>query len=252
MPRDVEKLQGHWGIVSLEMDGQQVPVVGAGISIHGDRFTTTGMGAPYEGTITLDATARPRTIDMKFLTGPEKGNTSLGIYELKSGTWRLCLTTRGSTRPNRFAAPPGTGFALEVLRREPAAPALALDNVRFEPVPEIAGEWAMVSGTLDGVPLDNSMIRAGRRIVQGSEMIVKFGKQVYAKARFTVDRTKTPWAIDYYNVEGGMKGRMQRGTWQLSGNTLTLCLAAPDDERPNAFVSNRGDRRTFTVWKKSS
>ncbi|SRR5258706_710347 len=92
-------------------------VAGAKIAIQGDRFTTTGMGAQYNGAVQLDESKTPPQIDLKFESGPEKGNTNLGIYELDSDTWKLCLATRGPARPATFATKPGTGIALEVLQR---------------------------------------------------------------------------------------------------------------------------------------
>ena len=121
MKPDLEKLQGVWTIVSLEMDGKAVPASAIGkarITIEGDRFVSSGMGATYEGKVEIDESATPRTFDVKFDAGPEKGNTSYAIYELDGDTWRLCLTTRGSTRPKKFATEPGTGVALEILKRE--------------------------------------------------------------------------------------------------------------------------------------
>lgn len=117
---DLDKLQGVWKIVALEMEGHVVPPAAFGegkIELSGSRFKTTGMGAAYEGTATFDESKSPREFNLNFETGPEKGNASLGIYELDGNTWRICLSTRGSTRPAKFAAEPGTGFALEVLNR---------------------------------------------------------------------------------------------------------------------------------------
>jgi uncharacterized protein (TIGR03067 family) len=61
--QDLERLQGVWNIVALEADGQEVPapmLTGARIAIQGDRFTSTGMGSEYEGTISIDASQTPR------------------------------------------------------------------------------------------------------------------------------------------------------------------------------------------------
>ena len=120
MNAGIEKLQGVWNIVSLEIDGRTMPASmlgGARIEIQGDHFTSIGMGATYEGKIEIDATRIPRTLNMNFTAGPEKGNTSLGIYELDEDTWRLCITTRGADRPTTFAGEAGTGNAFEILKR---------------------------------------------------------------------------------------------------------------------------------------
>ncbi|MBI1787478.1 MAG: TIGR03067 domain-containing protein [Acidobacteria bacterium] len=261
MKEDLERLQGVWNIVSLEMEGQAVAagmLTGARIEIQGARFTSTGMGGEYEGTIEIEASKNPRTFNLNFTKGPEKGNTSLGIYQLEEDTWRICLTTRGADRPKKFASEPGAGHALEVLKRASAAgqsaatgaaaPEFDLDKLHFEPAAELEGEWSMVSGVLDGQPLDKRFAATGRRVVEGNELTVLFGPQVYSKAKFTVDRSKTPRAIDYYNTQGGNAGKTQYGIYELIGKTLQLCLAAPGQERPEDFTSAPGSARTLTVW----
>src|SRR5258705_1875149 len=114
MTGDIGKLQGAWNIVALEMDGRSMGTLGASrIVVQGDRFTTLSMGATYEGVVELDEASTPKTLDMTFTAGPEKGNTSLGIYELDGDTWRICLTVTGTRRPGTFATNPGSGLALE-------------------------------------------------------------------------------------------------------------------------------------------
>ncbi|HXP63099.1 MAG TPA: TIGR03067 domain-containing protein, partial [Dongiaceae bacterium] len=120
MPSDLDLLQGSWRITALEVEGREMPgemLADGRITIQGDRFTSTGMGAEYTGTITLDAFAAPRRLDMHFDAGPEKGNTNFGIYELDGDRWRICLATRGAVRPSRFNSTEGGGFVLETLAR---------------------------------------------------------------------------------------------------------------------------------------
>ena len=115
MPGDLELLQGIWTVTALEADGQETPatmLANARIVIQRDRFTSTGMGADYEGTVKLSTSTKPRQIDMKFDAGPEKGNTNLGIYKLDGDTLKICLATSGTVRPSRFKSTSGSGFAV--------------------------------------------------------------------------------------------------------------------------------------------
>jgi uncharacterized protein (TIGR03067 family) len=89
----------------------------ARLVITGIRFESIGMGAVYEGTLELDPTANPRRLDLKFDSGPEKGNVNPGIYEIGGDLWKMCIATRGSIRPLDFVSSPGSGVAVEVLRR---------------------------------------------------------------------------------------------------------------------------------------
>jgi uncharacterized protein (TIGR03067 family) len=74
--------------------------------------------ATYGGTFVLDPGKKPKTIDIKFTEGPEKGNTSLGIYELDGDTLKICLTITAKDRPTEFAAKAKSGHGFEVLKRE--------------------------------------------------------------------------------------------------------------------------------------
>ncbi len=87
------------------------------IELKGDNFTTSSMGAVYEGKFEFDATKTPKTFDLIFMNGPEQGNRSLGIYELDGDTWKICLTITGTKRPPSFSTKPGSGLALETLKR---------------------------------------------------------------------------------------------------------------------------------------
>ena len=120
MTGDLEKLQGTWRIAALEIDGNPMPAIGS-ITIDGDRFTTSAMGAEYSGTLQLDPAKRPKRFDLVFDTGPHAGSRSLGIYLLDGDSWRICLGVAGSPRPTSFATAPGTGHALETLVRAAAA-----------------------------------------------------------------------------------------------------------------------------------
>jgi uncharacterized protein (TIGR03067 family) len=250
MKKDVDILQGAWGIVRLEIDGRNMPTGTAQIVLKGNRFTTTGMGAEYEGTIAVDGKKKPKTLDMTFTTGPEKGNKNLGIFEVSGDTWRLCLDMTGKSRPKEFASKPGSGVALETLRRasdsgsrkKAAAPPVQLDQV---PAPELEGEWAMVSCTINGDPLPASFAKHGKRVARKNEITVTMSGQVMVQAKFTVDRDKSPKTIDYLLSNG----QLQHGIYEFEGKKLKVIFSAPGQTRPADFSTKSGDGKTLTTWK---
>jgi uncharacterized protein (TIGR03067 family) len=115
--KGLEDLQGTWMVESLEVDGQSLPPGDAQVVVEGDGFTTSGMGAAYQGTLRVDASKTPFALDMVFTAGPESGNTNRGIFEVAGDVWKLCLNMTGGERPAEFATAPGSGTALETLRR---------------------------------------------------------------------------------------------------------------------------------------
>lgn len=251
MPRakkvdDLEKLQGSWSIVSLEVDGRQMPSSGARILIQGGNFTAEGMGSDYSGRVKLDAARTPKTFDLQFTSGPEKGNANLGIYELDVDTWKICLDMTGKARPARFAS--GPGVALETLQRGAieAEPTPAPELPPGGPTEDIQGEWVLLTCVSEGMALPESMTKQGKRIATASEITVTMGPQVVVKAKYRVNRDKQPNTIDYLTA----RNQLQYGIFQVDGNTLRTCFAPPGRPRPTDFASDRLNQRTFTEWKK--
>jgi len=261
MRQDLDLLQGSWTVTALEMDGETTPdavLSDARIEIAGNRFTSTGMGVVYQGTLELDASKRPARLDMKFDAGPEKGNTNLGIYQLDGDSWKLCLATRGTVRPKAFASKPGSGFAIETLARAGAAAATKARAPKKSapvaapsgPPTEFEGEWSMLSGVMDGKAMDASLLPWVKRVTQGNQTTVLAGPQTMLQVEFTFDPSSSPQTIDYLNLAGAQKGKRQLGIYKLEGDVLTVCVSAPGAARPKEFESVRGDGRTLTVWKR--
>jgi uncharacterized protein (TIGR03067 family) len=259
MDSELERLQGAWIVAALELEGQRLPsamLAGASLVIHGDRFTSTGMGAVYEGTVTLDPSADPPRLDLHFDAGPEAGRTNPGIYRFDGDSCLLCLATRGALRPGSFQSPPGSGFALETLARatnaQPAAPSAAspAPQLPSSATSEFEGEWRMVSGVMDGVPMEKSVVQWVRRVTRGNLTTVEAGPQVMMKMEFTTDASQSPKAIDYVHLAGVNQGKLQRGIYEFEAGVLKICVAAAGAARPTAFQSTRGEGGTLTVWRR--
>jgi uncharacterized protein (TIGR03067 family) len=242
MKSDLEKLQGAWNIVSLEMEGQKYPPGGSRIVIEGGRFVSLNMGAEYEGTVTVDESSSPKTFDLAFDNGPEAGNQALGIYELSGDAWKICLALAGKKRPAEFASKPGTGHALELLERDKGeTKSFPAADAKAAPVAELEGEWKMVSCLQDGKPMEAGFVKMARREFRGNTTTLSVGGRPMMKSRFFVDaKIKT---IDYPDLR-------QEGIYKVAGNTLNTCLVTTGSERPSDFSAKAGDGRTVSEWKR--
>jgi uncharacterized protein (TIGR03067 family) len=122
--KELSRFEGTWQFVSIEIEGKKVPeeqVKNSGkLVLKGDQFTLRQGDVTYKGTLKVDLTQKPKRIDITFTDGPEKGRTSLGIYELDGDTYKVCIGLTGKDRPTEFASKPGSGHVLEVLKREKA------------------------------------------------------------------------------------------------------------------------------------
>ena len=112
------------------------------------------------------------------------------------------------------------------------------------------GEWAMVSGELDGRALPEAFVKSGKRIAKDGESTVTFGDMLFMKAKLTIDPSKKPKTIDYAVNDGPTKGKTVLGIYEVDGDTVKFCFAAPDKDRPTDFTAKEGSGRTLSVWKR--
>jgi uncharacterized protein (TIGR03067 family) len=115
---------------------------------------------------------------------------------------------------------------------------------------QLEGEWSMVSGEADGMAMPQEFVRTGKRTAKNGETTIHMGGRVYFKAKFTIDPSAKPKAIDYTMTEGPTQGKIHLGIYELDGDTVKFCFAAPGKERPTNFTAIAGSQRTLSVWKR--
>src|SRR5215216_2242606 len=115
---------------------------------------------------------------------------------------------------------------------------------------QLEGEWTMESGEIDGQAMPEEMRKTAKRVVKDGETTVTIGGQLFMKAKFTIDPAKKPKAIDYTMTGGPTEGKTQLGIYELDGDTVKFCFAAPGKDRPTDFTAKEGSHRTLSVWKR--
>jgi uncharacterized protein (TIGR03067 family) len=128
--------------------------------------------------------------------------------------------------------------------------ALAAPDPAAKEMARLEGEWSMVSGEASGQSMPPEMVKTGKRVAKEGETTVTIGGQVYFKAKFKIDPTKKPKSIDYTMTEGPTKGKTHLGIYELDGDTVKFCFAAPGKDRPTDFTAKEGSERTSSVWKR--
>ena len=102
-------LQGTWIITSV--NGQTAPEGSPQMTLTfaGDKYhQTVGSEVTERGTIKVDASKKPMTIDLMIAEGSDAGKTQLGVIELSGDTLRANLDTPGARqRPSDFTVKEG-------------------------------------------------------------------------------------------------------------------------------------------------
>ena len=119
---DLERLQGTYTMLSLEVDGKSVPeekLKSSTLTIKGDKYIIKVKEQTYETQMILDPEQKPKTIDMKFLDGANKDKTALGIYKIGDDTFTMCRRLNpDQARPQDFGTWPNTNTFLVVWKKQ--------------------------------------------------------------------------------------------------------------------------------------
>jgi uncharacterized protein (TIGR03067 family) len=119
---ELKKLQGTWTVAKQINDGTETPAEEAKkikVIFDGEgKWKVDVEGTTFvEGTLTLDPSKKPKTIDYKITKGDEKDKVLMAIYELEGDSFKHCGAFKGA-RPTAFASAPGSGHTFTVFQRQ--------------------------------------------------------------------------------------------------------------------------------------
>jgi uncharacterized protein (TIGR03067 family) len=109
---DLDALQGSWQCVAGENDGTPAAadtVKTYQLTVKENKYTIMVMGKEIEqGTLKLDSTKKPKTIDVDIASGQDKGKAQHGIYELDKDTFKVCFAPPEKDRPKELTTKKGS------------------------------------------------------------------------------------------------------------------------------------------------
>jgi uncharacterized protein (TIGR03067 family) len=116
---ELKKMEGTWLLVSGESNGEMMPaemVKTIKAVLKGDKLSIHfGDNMVFEGTMTVDPSKKPKTMDT--VTTTDKDKKGLAIYELDGDNFKICVGNKGE-RPKEFTGKKGSDCALYVYKRE--------------------------------------------------------------------------------------------------------------------------------------
>jgi uncharacterized protein (TIGR03067 family) len=124
----------------------------------------------------------------------------------------------------------------------------AADASTQEEMARLEGTWQLVSAEADGKRLPDDQARQIRVVIKAGKHTVYFGDKPIAEGvQFKVDPSKRPKQVEDTLPDG----RKVRGIYELDGDALRSCVAAPDKERPTEFTGKAGSGFTLRVFKRA-
>ena len=118
---DLKAMQGKWTIEKAEANGEAIDpeaLKDIMVTITGERYELLIKDTKDAGTIKLDETQKPKTMDGTDTEGEDVGKVTKAIYEISGDTLRVCYSLDGGERPKEFATKPDSKLLLVTYKRE--------------------------------------------------------------------------------------------------------------------------------------
>ena len=121
--KELGRLEGTWVATTFEVQGNELPADFAKsvkLVCTGEKYVYQGGdGAEEKGTLKLDPSKKPKSLDIKITEGTDQGKLQLAIYELDGDTLKVCANAADAKeRPKEFSSTKGGGQMLVVFKRQ--------------------------------------------------------------------------------------------------------------------------------------
>jgi uncharacterized protein (TIGR03067 family) len=115
----------------------------------------------------------------------------------------------------------------------------------------LEGKWRIVSLEINGNKAKDEDARK-LTVLNGKDeswTLYSEGKEV-AKGTNSFDPTQTPKTMDFTITEGGGKGNVHLGIYEIGENSRKICFAPPNKGRPTQFKSDQGSEHILVIFER--
>lgn len=118
---DRKQIVGNWKHVRGEANGEAISEerLAGEITITQDKITLTSEAGKFVFVYKIDADKTPASIELAMTESPFGGGAKAnGIIRLSGGELELCYAMEGGDAPEKFEAPPNSGFRYLVMKKK--------------------------------------------------------------------------------------------------------------------------------------
>jgi erythromycin esterase len=118
---------------------------------------------------------------------------------------------------------------------------------------QMQGTWQAIRMNMEGEDQPLQGVFANLQlVVKDDQRTVRSGDRVFSEASFRLNPATQPRTIDLLVTRGGARGRLMLGIYEIAGDGLRFCYAAPGRERPRDFTPRAGSGQTLQEMKRAA
>ncbi|MEI8382411.1 MAG: TIGR03067 domain-containing protein, partial [Planctomycetota bacterium] len=263
--KELASFQGTWCFDVLQIADWPQPI-GIGTDSNGRKSEkrmvvkgnqiswTDRQGNAIVAEFTIDPFQTPKQIDFTFLSGPNRGAMSIGIYEPQRGNaayrW-LCMTHPGSDAPRPIDVSASSLKKQSMIGMYQVAPPEKLSNARA--LERFQGVWNMTlcDSALPTFGATQPEASKWQWTISGDEVLWNRQGEVW-NLKLDVDPSKRPREINLTYLSGPFQGEKCMGIYEFGGvdeQSFNISIQDPGANvpRPKA-IEMRGGGKTSLIF----
>jgi len=118
---DLKAMEGKWKVEKAEAGGKEIEsddLKSMVVTITGNRYEVLIKDKMDAGTLKLDETQKPKTMDATDTEGDDVGKVIKAIYEISGDTLRVCYAADAGERPSECATKEDAPVVMITYKRE--------------------------------------------------------------------------------------------------------------------------------------
>ncbi len=115
----------------------------------------------------------------------------------------------------------------------------------------IEGTWDLIGGEQNGEAEPAEDLERSSLIIEGDRHTVTIGDAVLMGTH-ALDTSQSPMTIDANDTAGPFEGMSLQGIFKVENDVLTVCFAAPGEQRPADFTTKEQKATLLHVWKRQT